>query len=81
MEKTTNQTKPAGAASELSAVLWRLHGLGCFPCISYRGRGVWRAHVNGAGNYWADARSPDEALESAVRDWERAGKPMDGYAA
>lgn len=54
---------------------------GCYPCISYRGGGVWRAHVNGAGNFWEEASNPTDALESAVSNWKKKGKPVDGYAA
>lgn len=81
LENAQTENNAAGGLSDLTAVLCRLRDLGCFPCLSYRGNGIWRAHVNGAGNFWADARSPDEAMASAEREWERAGKPMDGYAA
>ena len=81
MQETTKSQKAVGGLSDLTAVLCRLRGLGCYPCVSYRGHGIWRAHVNGAGNFWDEAGSPDEAMASAVRLWERAGKPMDGYAA
>jgi hypothetical protein len=60
-------------------LIW-LRDQGCVPCISSRGK-VWRAHVNGAGNFWEEAKTPGRALELAVTQWERAGRPMDGYAA
>ena len=69
-----------GAASELSAMLFELRAQGCFPCVAYRGSGVWRAHVNATGNYWGEAKRPEDAMASAIRLWERAGKPIDGYA-
>jgi hypothetical protein len=65
----------------LSKLLMCLVQRKCYPCISYRGGGIWRAHVNGAGNYWADSASAYQALREATDDWEVAGKPMDGYAA
>ena len=65
----------------LSELLKSLAEQKCYPCIGYRGGGTWRAHVNGAGNHWADATTPRLALEKAIRLWERAKKPMDGYAA
>ena len=65
----------------LSELLRDLMQQNCFPCIMYRGGSIWRAHVNGAGNYWADAHTPLKALMDAVRLWEKADKPMDGYAA
>jgi len=65
----------------LSKLLKNLVKQGCFPCISYRGEGTWRAYVNGTGNFWADADTPREALEAARNSWEELGKPMDGYAA
>ena len=77
-QKTMNED--AGLESGLTAVLLRLEEQGCYPAISYRGKGIWRAHVNGAGNFWCDAKRPEDAMESAVRLWERAGKPMDGYS-
>ena len=65
----------------LSESLKDLVKQGCFPCIIYRGGGIWRAHVNGTGNYWADGKTPLKALREAMRLWEHAGNPMDGYAA
>lgn len=61
--------------------LTNLQKIGCYPCISYRGAGIWRAHINGAGNHWAEASDPNEALSLAITEWESAGRPMDGYAA
>ena len=53
---------------------------GCYPCCSYRGGGVYRAHINGAGNQWDEGRTPDGAMRKAFESWKRNGKPMDGYA-
>jgi hypothetical protein len=53
---------------------------GCYPCCSYRGKGIYRAHVNGAGNQWEEGKTPDIALRKAVKAWKRSGMPMDGYA-
>jgi len=64
----------------LSKLLIHLAEQGCFPSIYRRGE-VWRAHVNAAGNYWADANTPYKALREAVASWRGAGKPMDGMAA
>lgn len=64
----------------LTKSLKNLAKQGCYPCISYRGGGIWRAHVNGAGNYWANGKAPFEALENAVQLWLADGKPVDGYA-
>lgn len=52
---------------------------GRHPCISRRGS-LWRAHVNGAGNFWHEDSTPLRALEGAVMIWQIAGRPMDGYA-
>jgi hypothetical protein len=59
--------------------LMDLQEAGCWPVVAWHGK-RWRVHVNGAGNYWADGRTPEEALSAAVRLWEDAGRPMDGYA-
>lgn len=75
---------------ELQQMLLELTEEGCYPALSFRGfktknrdvkTPVWRAHVNGAGNFWEDASSPVKALEKAIRAWKKAGKPMDGYGA
>lgn len=64
----------------LESLLEQLVSEGCHPCISWRSD-RWRAHVNGAGNFWDESKeSPLDALNRAARAWERAGKPMDGYA-
>lgn len=55
-----------------------LQNAGCRPNISYRGHGIWRAHVNRAGNFWADADSPRKALTDAIELWDSKGRPMDG---
>ena len=51
----------------------------CQPALSLRGK-IWRAHVNGAGNFWAEGETPFQALENAVKLWKEKGRPMDGYA-
>ena len=52
---------------------------GCYPSI-YRRGDLYRAHVNIAGNYWEDEKTPYKAMRSAIKLWENAGKPMDGRA-
>lgn len=64
----------------LEARLADLQDRGCYPSLYRRGR-WWRAHINAAGNFWADAATPHEALEVAVRAWTAEGRPMDGMAA
>ena len=64
----------------LSKLLRALEKEGCYPSIRLLGPKEWRAHVNGAGNYWADNRTPKRALAKAITLWEKAGRPMDGYA-
>lgn len=64
----------------LSAMLKDLAKQGCVPSVYCRG-GLWRAHVNMAGNSWADASTPLKAMQDAVLVWKRAGKPVDGIAA
>jgi len=56
-----------------------LKSRGCYPSI-YRRGDMWRAHVNAAGNFWADARTPYAALEKAVQLWREKGCPKDGMA-
>ena len=56
-----------------------LKSKGCYPCISRRGE-KWRAHVNRAGNQWAESTDPGIALETAVSLWIANGNPMDGEA-
>ena len=63
----------------LNKLLQWLKKEGCQPCLSLRGN-LWRAHVNGAGNFWYDANTPFKAMRMAVKDWKEAGCPMDGYA-
>ena len=64
----------------LSEALRDLAKQGCVPSV-YRRGDLWRAHVNMAGNCWADESTPLKALRAAVKLWERAGKPVDGMAA
>jgi hypothetical protein len=68
---------------DLQIELQKLAAKGCYPCLSMRGfkkkRPVWRAHVNGAGNFWGEGRTPLSALKSAISCWKKAGYPMDGY--
>ena len=65
---------------KLEDLLTDLANQGCYPCISRRGD-IWRAHVNGAGNFWAEHKRPATALRKAIREWKKEGNPMDGYAA
>jgi len=53
---------------------------GCFPCVSYRGPKVWRAHINRTGNFWEDDTTPLKAMIAAIKLWEKAGCPLDGAA-
>lgn len=59
-------------------IAW-LKANGCTPSIYARGEG-YRAHVNAAGNFWADAKTPRKAMEDAVRLWKSARCPLDGTA-
>ena len=52
----------------------------CSPSLYKRGPHLWRAHINRAGNYWADARTPTKAFQIAYADWRYDGRPMDGDA-
>ena len=61
-------------------LLW-LKSCGCFPVVGYRGGGLWRAHVNGAGNWWDEGKTPVTALNKAIRKWLKGGRVMDGYGA
>ena len=65
----------------LSTVLKQLATDGCYPSIYRRGKKLWRAHVNAAGNFWHEDTTPLKALREAVALWRKAGKPMDGMAA
>ena len=65
----------------MERLLLELAENGNYPSIHYRGNGIWRAHINGAGNFWADSHTPFSALNEAMRLWEKKGKPKDGYAA
>jgi hypothetical protein len=64
----------------LEEELSRLEALGCFPGIYYRGSGIWRAHINCAGNCWEEAQLPLEAIQKAILSWEGKDRPMDGMA-
>lgn len=66
--------------NSLNELLISLEHRGCYPAISLRAPGVWRAHVNATGNYWDEGETPYVALRGAVDVWVRAGKKMDGYA-
>lgn len=57
-----------------------LQSKGCTPSVYLRGDKLYRAHVNAAGNFWADAKTPKLALEEATRLWHAAGCPLDGTA-
>ncbi len=69
----------------LEEIIEHLALSGCYPHLSRRGKYLkrqytWRFHVNGAGNYWAEGSTPRIAARRALKLWEKAGKPMDGYA-
>lgn len=70
---------------DLQLELQKLAAQGCYPCLSMRGfknrHQLWRAHVNGAGNYWGEGRTPLTALKKAIACWKKNGCLMDGYAA
>jgi hypothetical protein len=59
--------------------LIRLAKLGCHPVVARRGK-LWRAHINACGNQWDEHDTPSLALDAAIHQWERAGRPMDGLA-
>ena len=61
-------------------MLKKLASEGCQPAISRRGK-VWRAHVDAAGNFWAEDKCPQIALNKAVAMWRSKGSPKDGMAA
>jgi len=63
----------------LEELFLNLASQGCHPCISRRGK-QWRAHINAAGNFWSDRRTPLAALRAAERSWIAARKPLDGMA-
>jgi len=63
---------------DLNQLLKDLRNRGCYPSISYRGH-MWRAHINGAGNYWSEGTTPLMAMRAAIKIWDIAGNPMDGY--
>lgn len=67
--------------SDLNNELKALARKGCYPSIYQRGPGLWRAHINSAGNFWEDASTPLKALKGAVSLWKKAGCPLDGMAA
>ena len=60
-------------------IMGQLESMGCKPSLYERGS-FWRAHVNQAGNFWADHKRPDTAIKIAKESWEKAGLPMDGLA-
>ncbi len=53
---------------------------GCTPSLYRRGK-VWRAHINAAGNFWADDKNSAVALQKVVALWEEKGCPLDGMSA
>ena len=65
----------------MNELLKRLVQDGCYPSIYYRGGGIWRAHVNAAGDCWEESDTPFGAMQMAVEQWVERGKPMDGMAA
>ncbi len=65
----------------LSKLLRNLGEEGCYPCVSLRGPGCWRAYINMTGDYWGEDTTPKRALAKAITRWEKEGRPMDGYAA
>ena len=63
---------------DLNERLEYLKRIGCYPCLSYRGGDIWRAHINACGNYWAEHTTPLKALDLAEAVWRQNGCPMDG---
>lgn len=61
-------------------LLFYLPRMGCTPALYYRGRGLWRAHINASGNSWHDGRTPLSAFKGAVKLWRRRDYLLDGTA-
>lgn len=68
-------------AETLESLLLDLKAEGCYPSVYRRGPKLWRAHVNMAGGFWDDGRTPLSALRKAVKAWRKRGKLIDGEAA
>ena len=64
----------------LEMALNELVSAGCYPGIHRRGK-MWRAHINIAGNFWAEDTDPVVAVRRARLLWEKKGCPVDGMAA
>lgn len=79
MSEHKQQAEAADGQSHLTDLLATLADAGCYPCVAYRGGGFWRAHINGAGNFWDEAKTPEEALNAAFRLWDQKGRPINGY--
>ena len=67
------------STKNLSQELKDLQDAGCSPSLYLRGD-VWRAHINRAGNFWAEDKIALNAVRKAVNMWRNAGKPMDGVS-
>lgn len=69
---------------DLQTELQGLAAQKCYPSIYLRGfekgKPVWRAHINRAGNFWDDGRTPLAALKKALACWKKAGCPKDGQS-
>ena len=61
-------------------LLEELARLGCSPGIYYRGRGIWRAHINISGNFWGEGDTPQAAFVDAIRCWRKGDYILDGDA-
>ncbi|MFA5311750.1 MAG: hypothetical protein WC375_00360 [Methanomassiliicoccales archaeon] len=64
----------------LNNLMMILVNVGCYPCCSYRGGGIYRAHINAMGNRWDEGKSPYIAMKKAYEAWRHDGYPMDGLA-
>jgi len=79
MREQDTKRRPTMAMSKVDTMLQWLDRRGCHPSIYHRGE-LWRAHINKAGNWWAEGETREKALSEAIRLWYEAGRPMDGEA-
>ena len=67
------------AKNGLSEKMSMLVRQGCYPGLYFRGNKTWRAHINIGGNSWAEKDTAARAMDEAIFQWEKGGKPMDGH--
>lgn len=65
---------------DLDYLLPTLVEIGCCPGVYYRGRGIWRAHINVSGNFWGESETPFGAFTDAIHCWRKGGYILDGAA-